>query len=427
RMRRLLNFLLRNWPLKLGAVLLASVLYSGLVLSQNVRTFNSPVQIEALRQPPNVALLTDLPPVTEIRYRAPLDVGLLTPDSFSATVDLQRVRASPDGEGVEVPVNVVAVDRRVTVVDHSPRTVRVRLDPVETRTMLVDVILGAVPEGLRLGTIQVNPPTVDVRGASSRVAAIRAVVARVPIDASGINVDRQFDVVAIDEQGNQVTNVVLDPARVHVRVPVARELANRTLPVIAELTGDLPVGYRIGSVDVTPPTVAVSGEEAVVTQMDGAHTEPIDLTDRRRDFETLVPLALPAQVTASGSAQVRVAVTIIEESGTRSFQVGVAPAGARPDRLYVLGTPALDVVLGGLLSELDGVDASELLATVAVGDLEVGTHSVAVEFGPVGRLTLVSITPPRISVTVEAPAPTPMPTPEDAGGATSLPLRLLAL
>ena len=30
-------FVLRNWPLKLGAILLATVLYSGLVLSQNVR------------------------------------------------------------------------------------------------------------------------------------------------------------------------------------------------------------------------------------------------------------------------------------------------------------------------------------------------------------------------------------------------------
>ena len=39
RVRRVTDFLLRNWPLKLGAIILATVLYSGLVLGQNVRTW----------------------------------------------------------------------------------------------------------------------------------------------------------------------------------------------------------------------------------------------------------------------------------------------------------------------------------------------------------------------------------------------------
>ena len=45
-MRRALDFLLRNWPLKLGAILLATVLYSGLVLAQNVRTWTGQVPVD---------------------------------------------------------------------------------------------------------------------------------------------------------------------------------------------------------------------------------------------------------------------------------------------------------------------------------------------------------------------------------------------
>ena len=44
--RLVLAFILRNWPLKLGAVFLATVLYAGLVLAQNTRTFPARVPIE---------------------------------------------------------------------------------------------------------------------------------------------------------------------------------------------------------------------------------------------------------------------------------------------------------------------------------------------------------------------------------------------
>ena len=406
-MNRAVRFLLRNWPLKLGAVLLATVLYSGLVLSQNVRSFNGAIPVEALRQPANVALLTDLPPVTQVRYRAPLDVGFVSPGSFTATVNLAGVVPEANAAGVEVPLTVTALDSRIQVVDFFPRNVQVRLDPVDTRSIGVNVEIGAVPEGLTTGPPQVDPPSVDVRGASTRVAVIRAVIARVAIDASALNVDRQVELLAVDEQGNQVPNVVLEPSRVRVRVAVARQLANRTLPVVPEFSGTLPAGFRIDSITVTPSVVTVSGESSAVTQMDGAHTASIELADRTRDFETVVALALPAQVTATGSADVRVAMTIVEETGTRSYQVGIGLVGPRPDRLYVLGTTSVDITLGGAVSQLNALDSASLVATVDVADLADGAHSVAVDFTPTGGLELVSVTPAQISVTVEQPMPSP--------------------
>jgi YbbR domain-containing protein len=409
--RRALHFLLRNWPLKLGAILLATVLYSGLVLSQNVRAFNGNIPIEAIRQPPNVALLTDLPPVTQVRYRAPLEAGFVSPSSFSATVNLADVEPLPGGAPVEVPVTLIAFDRRVQVIDFFPRTVQVRLDPVDTRTIAVTVDVGAVPEGVTTGPPQVDPQTVDVRGPSTRVAAIRAVLAPVAIDASGLNVDRQVDLEAIDEQGNQVINVEIEPPRARVRIAVGRELANRTLPVVAEFTGSLPAGYRVASITLTPSVVTVTGESTAVTQMDGAHTEPISLDGRTRDFEMPVALALPEQVTVTGSAEVNVTVSIVEETGTRSFQVGIGLVGARSDRLYVLGTTAVDITLGGSVSQLNALDPTLLVATVDVAALDVGVHTVPVDFAPTGGLDVVSITPAQITVTVQEPSATPTASP----------------
>jgi YbbR domain-containing protein len=398
--RRVGRFLLRNWPLKVGAVLLATVLYSGLVLSENVRSWTGTVPVEALRPPPTATLLSDLEPVTNIRYRAPLDVGVLSPDSFRATVDLSRVDAVPGGPPVTVPVTLVPLDRRIDIVDFVPQTVQVRLDPVEERQVPVSVDYGS-PEGVDVGTPQRDPAEVTVRGASSRVAAVRAAVARVSIDASALNVDRDVELVAVDEQGNQVPNVVIEPERARVRITVARQLANRTLPVVPQVIGDPALGYRIDAVEVEPLTVTVSGEEAVVMRMELVSTDAIDVSDRENDFETSAALSLPPQVTASGVESVRVRVTIGRQAGSSTYSVAVVPMGARSDLAYTLATTQVSMTLAGPVDQLSAIDATQLLATVEVGDLEVGRHTVEIGHAAPAGLDLVAISPPEVVVVVE--------------------------
>lgn len=412
-MRRLIGFLLRNWPLRLGAILLASVLYSGLVLSQNVRTFTGPVQIEALRQPPGVARLTELPAVTEIRYRAPLDV-IISPASFSATADMSLTEPRSGGEPVTVPVTVLALDSRVVVVGYEPSSIQVHLDPVQTRSFTVQPEIGAVPEGLSVGPPNIEPQRVTVRGPSTRVDAIRSIVARVSIDASALNVDQEVDLGAFDEQGNLVTNVDIEPPRARVRIAVARQLANRTLPVVPEFIGELGNGLRVAAVEVRPVAVTVSGDSSIVTVLDGAHTEPIDLTDRTRDFELDVPLALSDDVTVTGRTVVRVSVTIVEETASRAFEVGLSVVGARAGYDYQLGSSHLNVSLGGRVQTLEAIDAGQLVASVQVGMLEAGRHLVPAAFTPPPETQLLSSAPSQVLVIVSAVVPA-APTPEPGG------------
>lgn len=402
-MRRLGKFLVRNWPLKVGAVLLATVLYSGLVLAQNVRTWTGEVTVDPSRPPTDATLLSDLEPVTEIRYRAPLDVGVLAPASFRATVDLSGVEVVPNGPPVVLPVTLIALDGRVQIVDYQPRELEIRLDPVEVRQMPVTVSFGTVPDGLRIGPPQTEPTTVTVRGASSRVASTRDILARVTIDASALNVDRDVDLLAVDEAGNEVPNLEIEPRRARVRIAVARQLANRTLPVVPQLAGELPAGYEIVSVTVSPLVVTVSGEESVVTRLETAPTDPIDVAGRTNDLDATVGYALPESVSVSGSDQVRVTVVVAERTGSRTFQAGVTLAGARSDLVYSLAAPSINVILGGPISQLDMVEPAQLLSVVQVGNLEAGTHVVPVAVTPPGRLELLSISPTEVSVRIDAP------------------------
>ena len=85
-MSRLLGFLVHNWPLKVGAIVLATVAYSGLVLSQNARTWPGPVPIQVINQPTSAFIVGQLANEvqkgdskdskdTQRRQQAPLDKG----------------------------------------------------------------------------------------------------------------------------------------------------------------------------------------------------------------------------------------------------------------------------------------------------------------------------------------------------------------
>ncbi|HUG49195.1 MAG TPA: CdaR family protein [Candidatus Limnocylindria bacterium] len=402
-MKRILRFLWRNWPLKLAAVLLATLLYSGLVLSQNERVFTGIVPIEIDRPPAGAQLLNELEPVREIRFRAPLDVGALAPAWFRASIDLARVEPRASGEPQEVSVSLVAIDPRVQIVDFAPRIVQVRLDSVEEREMPVRVDFGSVPEGISIGTPQTDPSEVTLRGASSRLSAVRSVVARVTIDASALNVDRDVELLALDDQGNQIAGVELEPSRANVRIAVAVELANRTLPVVPQIVGELGPGYELSSVVVAPLTITVSGAQDVITRLETAPTEPLDVSGRTRDFESVMGLDLPAEVTVIGPQQVRVSLTIGALSGSRSYLSGLTLAGASPELTYRPAVTQVTITLSGPVAELEAVSAGQLVGQLEVQDLEPGTHLVPVVLVPPAGLELLSVSPADVTVIVEAP------------------------
>jgi YbbR domain-containing protein len=320
---RIGRLLLRDWPLKLAAIGLAIVLYAGVALSENTRTWGGSVPIEILRPPVGGALLEQPGSVTDIRYRAPLDVARgLTSGSFRASIDLSVLEPRMGADPVPVPVNVFPVDPRVTVVDYTPGSVNVRVDQVVTRRMPVTVDHGVVPEGIVIGPVLAEPATVVVEGASSRLATIRTVTGLVAVDASGINVDQDVTLEALDEAGVPVSGVIIRPSVIHVTIPVARQLAYATLPVVPEVAGRPGDGHRVAAVTVTPQTITVGGEESAVRELSHVATEPIDLRGAIDDVEADVDVALPSEVTATSGGQVRVTVTIEPVQSTDDGEAG---------------------------------------------------------------------------------------------------------
>ena len=405
-----LRFLVRNWPLKFGAVALATVLYAGLVVSQNARLVSVRVPIEPIRQPTGAFLLESLPSVTSIRFYAPADIASrLGSADFRATVDLSGVAPSAGGVPRTAPVILEALDDRVRIIDYEPRAVTVRLDPVEEKLVPVSVERGGVPGGLEVGEPQVEPATVRVRGASSLVARVARAVARVEIDPNAINVDQDFDLEAVDDRDDPVAPVELAPARARVRINVATQAVTRSLPVAVSVVGEPAPGYSVRSVVATPVVVTVSGAPATIAALTSISTAPLDLAGRSTTLSAPAELAPPEGVSIVGATAVDVRVEIEADLGSRTYTVGLTLRNARADRTYVVSTSQVTVTLGGRVATLDGLDPARLSAIVDVTGLSPGERAVDVGFAPPAGLRLVSIEPTQVRVTVALP-PTPPPT-----------------
>ena len=246
-MNRAIGLIVHNWPLKLGAIAFATLLYGGLILSSSAQLFEGAVPIETSGLSPSVTILSDLGAVRRIRYLAPEDLGLrLDSSSFRAVVDLSKV--SPTGGRTSVAVRVIAVDPRIQVVDYEPRQITVQLDEVISRIVPIRAVLGPIPSGLDIGEPILSANETTVTGAASIINQVAEAQARLSVDASGIDINRIVDLLPVDAADQVLFQVDLSPANVRVRLAIFTDRQTRSLPVRPIVVGTTAVGFEVASV-----------------------------------------------------------------------------------------------------------------------------------------------------------------------------------
>jgi YbbR domain-containing protein len=406
-MTRIVALLVHNWPLKLAAIGLATLLYGGLVFSQNTRILPVVIQIDTIGQPEDSFLLTVIDPVTEIRYFAPSGTRPLSSD-FKASIDLSGVQ--PGSGPHRVPVRVISIDDRITVVSVQPSAVTVDLDRLDRKTVDVVVEHSPVPDGLELGDEAIEPLRVQVSGPASVIERVVAARASVLIQPSGIDVDQDIELVAIDELGEAVGQVEVAPRTTHITIPVFSDRETRTLPVDPMVTGDPAAGFEIASVTADPPVVLVEGDADQLAELVRVETTPIPLTGVSSDLTVEVGLSLPTGVLAVGDGQVTVTIALRPVTATRTFSAGMRIIGAGQGLTYELDADRVLVTVGGSVADLDRLTGTAVVVDLDVDGLDPGTAAVQVTIDLPPGVSLVSASPAIVSVTITATSPPASPT-----------------
>jgi YbbR domain-containing protein len=409
-----LSILLRNWHLKLAAIALSTVLYTGLVFSGSFSESTIQVRVEGVNPPDNSIVLSGDLGLVEVRYQTSNDVSITVSDqAFAATVDLSQydMDRAPDPQVLDI--EVVALFDGIEILSVDPESARVAIDRVEVRTVPVEVDPGDVPEGLEIGDPVVSDDEVQVRGPASVLASVDRTEARIRIDASGIDVNLPVALVAVDVRGQPVGAGLVDiePETVSVQIDVQATETSRTVPIRPDITGTPAPGFALQSLGVDPSTVTLRGLPDVLAGISEVLTEPLSIDDVSSDQAFEAELVLP-EGTRLADASAESVATVTAQIGpsvsSRTFVVGLACVGNGDNACL----PALDQVtltLSGPGDALSGLTAADLTPTLDVSGLGPGTYSLPPTVGnlPDG-VEMLAITPGSVSVTVRAPA-TPAP------------------
>jgi YbbR domain-containing protein len=407
------SLLFRNWHLKLGAIALATVLYTGFVYSGSFseQTFSG-VPVEAVNLEAAAYPLTQNLGTIDVRYRLAADApSRVTVESFAVTVDLSEYDMALAPEPQALPISVRSLADGVEVLNYTPTTVAVALDRLSQREVPVVVERGQVPEGLAIGTPRVSDRTVVATGPESQLGRVERAVARVQIFDSGIDVQRQVDLVPVDVDGAQVPSVELEPATVTVEIDVRAVETSKTVPVRPLTTGSVAEGFEMIAIRAEPSVVTVFGLPDDLAQVEEVSTEPISIGGLAETGEFDAELTLPPGTRLAAGTDPTVVIIEVQASvATRTLLVGVVCEGAVQGFACLPLQDQVAVLISGPAALLAALNPAGLSAVVDVGGLDPGQHQLTPAVTIPEGVELVSISPASVPVTLQAPV-TPSPPP----------------
>jgi hypothetical protein len=136
------------------------------------------------------------------------------------------------------------------------------------------------------------------------------VVLTVPNDVPNGGIDSEFSLTPMDDAGNEVMGVTLDPQKVQMKLNLVEVKSKKQVIVSAALEGSPKYPYKVTGVSVVPSVVTLDGLPKSLERISTVTTEPVYVDGAEADVVKEVKLIAPPGCQVEGSGQVRVNVVI---------------------------------------------------------------------------------------------------------------------
>jgi diadenylate cyclase len=296
----------------------------------------------------------------------------LDADSFQAVVSLANMTAGLQ----KLPVTVNSAVSPLEIISIQPASINVELAAIISKTMPVVVnVLDAetVSVAYELSSRPlVSPDVVTITGPEPLVMAVQQVQATLSVLNATTTVRAVRPLRALDESGNEMVGVMIDPLEAQISLIVAGRSDARDVGIRAITDGVPPEGYWMSSLTTAPSSVTLQGEPDLLAAVNGfIDTLAIDVSQAVGPLTVQMPLDLPPGITALDSTgnpvqTVTVTANIEVRTGDLLLTRPVKLVGVRDGVTTTVVPGEVDLLISGPLPTLREIEANPELVQIVL-------------------------------------------------------------
>lgn len=396
RLRKLAWLLKRvfidHWLSKLLALLLALVLWAGLIVQDpsltREKTFQdvtvNVIGTDTLKRN-GFIVVSDMASVlqdVDLKVDVPQrQYANAQASNYNVRIDLSRI----SGVG-EQDVRIMTTNSATygTVASISTSTVRLEVDAYVSASIPVNVVVeGEPPEGYYALTPTADPAELRVSGPKSIVEQIsRADVvvnqSRLPAREGAVRTAERFVLLGQDDQPivSDLLQVTDESVLVSTVTVDQRMQSMRTVNVsdLGLVTGEPARGYEVRNVYFTPSEMPVAGSRALLDKLNMLYLNSgVDVTGRSESFTVTQNLRRQSGVTYLWGTDVTIAVEIAPRMISRTFTgLPLSVKGAAEGLVALTPVTTASVTITGPQLWLESLDRSAVHLSVDVTGLPAG-------------------------------------------------------
>ncbi|MBR2801804.1 MAG: hypothetical protein IKE21_04285 [Erysipelotrichaceae bacterium] len=294
------------------------------------------------------------------------------------------------GYGNNVSLTVTPSETQITLKRKTTRQFELDYDFVNTNQLDARYILGTPVFGG-------DTSRVNIRASQDTLDSIAMVKALIDVAGQTADFQQEAPLVAYDRSG-QVVNAEIDPNTVTVNVAVSSP--HKTVPITLALSGEVPAGLAIDSIQMDHQTTDIYAPEAVLAEI-GSVTAYLDASTLISDTEIIAPITLPAGVSSADVTNVTLRTTMAGAE-TREIE-GINIVYRNNNNGYgavdVEGGTTVTAIVTGTAANIEKVSSSDIYVYIDVEGLEPGTHTLPLQVEFAGNM-FVKCSLDRSSITL---------------------------
>lgn len=332
---------------------------------------NVPVEIvnSELLKNLDLSLSEDQEYTVDVNISGPSNqIYTITKDDFNLKVDLSQY-ALKQGENT-IPVEVVDYPEGINIKNTKSLAVKVKIESCTKKELDIESMVDInYQSGFSEKSLNIEPSVVSVSGPKSLVDKASKAVIKGKIDNVSQNIEQSYDIVILDDKGNEITGLELNESSAVISVEVVK---GKEVPIKASLVGSLKEGLKLQSSELSLSKVTVSGETDEIDKVEFINTSEINLDNINSSQKIQVSLVVPEGITIeNGSDKITVTLNIkdLKVINKTIYGVKINYSGMDTSKFKYEMANTCDIVISGTEEEIQDISDNDIFVIASLSEI----------------------------------------------------------